>query len=185
MKERSATAALVLALLAWSLVPALPRLIKVSLAFPSLQDATYIEGRFEYSGEWPRDRQPRYYVINDTGRHEFFCGYAGGRHTCLTRPSDFAGQPIQVWTTWTFGTMQMFVHAKPGIKPHPLDGGGFSYAVPKAANLNPEYPPVMVRWGVVAILVFVLPWLIWSEPWSRRSTARKDDAARAADEARD
>lgn len=159
--------AVTLVCLGWWLVPVVPHMVKAWIPFPALEEARLLEGRFAYEGEWPRQRVPRYFVVDSKGRHEFQCGYLGQRHTCFDRPSAFAGQPIRVWSSYAFGALQVEVLPIPGVRPHPMDTP-LIYERAVAAHAHPDYPAWRVRWLPVVLLLMVLLALLVSA-WARRN----------------
>lgn len=159
----------VVLMIGWFFVPLLPRVVKAVVPFPKLEDATYIEGTFDYEGEWPQVRVPRYFVVNTQGRHEFRCGYLGGRHTCFSKPSAFKDQPIKVWNTFLYGSLQYEVTTIPGVRPHPFDLSGHAYADARAAYFNPLYAGAQgVNYFGMFLMLCFLCWLIMKEVWRRQ-----------------
>jgi hypothetical protein len=92
---------------AWFLcMPLMYGAVKAIVPFPRLEEATYLEGTFDYEGEWPYVLVPRYYVVNSKGRHEFYCGYFSQRQACFTGSPRYRGAPIKVWTNYWYGRLQ-------------------------------------------------------------------------------
>lgn len=155
-----------LLLIAWFLSPLLPRALKAVVPFPKLENTTYIEGTFDYDGEWPQVKVPRYFVVNAQGRHEFRCGYLGARHTCYAKPSAYKGQPIRVWNTFAYGALQYEGRVNPGERVHPLDLSGNSYSDARAVYFNPGYPSIKgVNYVGVFLMLCVLCWVMVKEIW--------------------
>lgn len=159
---------LCLALIAWSLAPLLPMMVKGLIEFPRLEGTTRLKGTFEYEGEWPQVRLPRYFVVDTAGRHEFYCGYLGARHTCFTRPDVFRGQEIQVWSTYWYGSIQHHVAPKPGQRPYPTDISDWTYAASRALYLDPRYsrPRGINYFGLILLGGYCI-WLAVNAAWRR------------------
>lgn len=157
-------------MICWFFVPFLPRLITVVIPFPTLQEATYLEGTFDFEGEWPQVRVPRYFVVNAQGRHEFQCGYLGGRHSCFFKPSAFKGQPIKVWTNFWYGRVQHEATMNPGMRPYPLDSPTRTYLESRSVYLDPAYVAVKDFNPISPILLLLLLfWLVAKEVWNKRN----------------
>jgi hypothetical protein len=155
----------------WFFTPFLPRVIKVVVPFPAFEDLTYIEGTFDYEGEWPEIRTPRYFVVNNSGRHEFRCGYLGARQPCFYKANAIKGQAIKIWTSYLYGLIQHEVVFPPGVRPYPLDRAVRSYADTRDVYLDPRYVQAKDFNPLSPLLLsLLLGWLVVREKW-RRQTA--------------
>jgi len=119
--RHTATLVIVAALFAWTFVPFVTPAVKAVVPFPRLEDASYLEGTFDFEGRWPQVRVPRYFVVTAEGRREFRCGYLAARVACFVHPERFQGQPIRVWHSFWYGRLQQELAPRPGARPHPMD----------------------------------------------------------------
>lgn len=164
------------AMILWSFVPLLPLLVKAVVPFPRLEDATYFEGIFDYEGEWPHVHLPKYYVVNAEGRHEFSCGYLGGRHTCFSKPITFKGQPIKLWSSFWYGRIQHEVVPRAGERPHPFDGTIRPYESSVTTYLDPRYVQKSVfSMFTPIVLSLFMGCLIVLEVWRRQELKEQNN----------
>ena len=97
-----------------SLIPCTPIFLKLFVAYPKLEDATVLKGRIEVVGEARLSRRngwmpPHYYIVNESGRHPFFCGFSGTQHECQSKQW-FDGMDATIWFHPWFGTLQYQIH---------------------------------------------------------------------------
>jgi hypothetical protein len=150
----------------WFCLPLVPKLIKSYVPFPKLSDATYLEGTFDYEGEWPYVKVPKYFVVSAQVRHEFKCGIITGRHTCFDKPAQLVGKSMQVWTTPIFGKIQHKLLLEDGRRYR--DNAEESYDAVRAAFRHPMYYDG-TKFNVLPVfimLIFLLG-LIYAEAWRR------------------
>lgn len=157
-----------LLLIGWFFSPVLPQVVRTLVPFPKLEGVTYLEGTFDYEGDWPKVKVPRYFVVTETGRQEFHCGYLGGRQACFYKPETFKGKPIKVWTSYWYGRIQHIASLPSDVKPYPFDNAVRSYEESRSAYLRYPYTASQKPNYIGAFLVLCfLCWLIVKEVWRR------------------
>jgi hypothetical protein len=159
-------------------LPLLPKLVKAVVPFPKLEETNYLEGIFDYEGEFGLTkngtRLPKYYVVNAQGRHEYQCGYLGGRHDCFSKPSELKGLPIKVWTNYWYGRVQYEITPNAGwFKKNHLDHLSYSYEKNAALLANAQYQETRFSpIGPIGMLIFLI-WLIYKERERRKELLEK------------
>lgn len=87
-----------------------PIIIKLFVPFPELSEAQVLTGKVEVVGHWHTGKHgvepPKYYIVTDTGRQEFFCGFSMARDTCFTVDEYNIGAVGTIWLHPTFGVIQ-------------------------------------------------------------------------------
>jgi hypothetical protein len=87
-----------------------PIFIKLFVPFPALSEAQVLTGKVEVVGHWHTGKHgvepPKYYIVTDTGRQEFFCGFSMARDTCFTVDEYNIGAIGTIWLHPTFGVIQ-------------------------------------------------------------------------------
>lgn len=155
-----------------SFVPLIPIAVKKYVPFPKLEEATYLEGTFDYEGEFPYVKLPKFFVVNAEGRYEFKCGYLMGRHGCFTFPKYLKGQSIKVWTTFTHGKVQHIITSgldNKRVRDHEQE----THAKARRASFDPDYYSGR-KFSFIPFLIMLpfLGYLIHRESQRRRDIQR-------------
>ena len=89
-------------------IPLTPVFLKLFVPFPALEEATVITGTVEVVGKWSSKAPARYFIVNESGRYQVYCGLPTERLSCFGFGSDkFAqGATGTVWFHPTFGVIQ-------------------------------------------------------------------------------
>lgn len=87
-------------------VPLTPVFLKLFVPFPALEAATVISGTVDVVGKWSSTAPARYFIVNESGRHQVYCGLPTERLSCFG-----FGEPVQgaigtVWFHSLFGVLQ-------------------------------------------------------------------------------
>jgi hypothetical protein len=153
------------------LAPLIPIAVKKYVPFPKLEEATYLEGTFDYEGEFPYVKLPKFFVVNVEGRHEFKCGYLMGRHGCFTFPKYIKGRSIKVWTTFTHGKIQHIVEGSDDKQLY--DRLQETYAQARSASFDSDYYSGR-KFSFIPFLIMLpfLGYLIHRERQRRRDIRR-------------
>jgi hypothetical protein len=87
-------------------IPLTPVFLKLFIPFPSLGEATVITGTVEVVGQWSSKAPARYYIVNESGRHQVYCGLPTERLSCFWSDEHAQGATGTVWFNPTFGVLQ-------------------------------------------------------------------------------
>lgn len=83
-----------------------PAFLKLLVPYPALEEATVITGTVEVVGEWTFKAPARYFVVNESGRHQVYCGLPTERLSCFGSDTHAQGATGTVWVHPTFGVLQ-------------------------------------------------------------------------------
>lgn len=85
-----------------------PVFLKLFVPFPALEEATAITGTVDVTGEWSSTAPARYFVANENGRYQVYCGLPTERLSCFGFGSDKFAQGAMgtVWFHPIFGVLQ-------------------------------------------------------------------------------
>lgn len=83
-----------------------PVFLKLLIPFPTLEEAIMIAGTIEVAGEWSSKSPARYFIVNDSGRHQVYCGLPTERLPCFGSDTHAKGATGTVWFHPTFGVLQ-------------------------------------------------------------------------------
>ncbi len=87
-------------------IPLTPVFLKMFVPFPALEEATVITGTVEVVGEWSSKAPARYFIVNESGRHQVYCGLPTERLSCFGFGEPVQGATGTVWFHSTFGVLQ-------------------------------------------------------------------------------
>ena len=87
-------------------IPLTPVFLKLFVPFPALEEATVITGTVEVVGEWSFKAPAHYFIVNESGRHQVYCGLPTERLSCFGSDTHAQAATGTVWFHPTFGVLQ-------------------------------------------------------------------------------
>lgn len=87
-------------------IPLTPVFLKLFVPFPALEEATVITGTVEVVGKWSSKAPARYFIVNESGRYQVYCGLPTERLSCFDSDEHAQGATGTVWFHHTFGVLQ-------------------------------------------------------------------------------
>jgi hypothetical protein len=92
---------------ALSCVPLIPVYLTLFVSFPPLDETQVITGTVEVVERFSPGRLPyRYFVVDESGSHEVYCGLPTKRYQCFMDPRLVQGATGTVWFHPTFGLVK-------------------------------------------------------------------------------